>query len=170
MITFGATVTASGNVLFFGDAVNNGTITGTVVFNDASKNGLSGTINGPVTLKHCSRNDGQITGAITYLERKPVSACPGYMNPATPFLSRWITECVLGYCRRRLVAAKSDNEAQWDEFGLSIWQPLYGPWQPCPDDSDCFAYPALYRDVAQFNFALDYAAYPHWLNRPGNPE
>lgn len=64
MINFGATITAE-TVTFYGDAVNNGTITGNVVFEDASGNGSSGVINGPATFNNCVANQGQITGNVT---------------------------------------------------------------------------------------------------------
>lgn len=154
-------ITASGGVTFSGDAENTGTITGPATFNDLSSN--NGTVSGDVTLTVCGAHTGTASGRITY--KGVPQNCPNYLAPDPPFKASWITSGR----QRRLVVIPSRNRAQFAALGLSTLQALYGPWQDCPDNESCFAYPATYRAIAPFAFVMDYEDYPNYLEHPGNP-
>ena len=155
-------ITATGSVVFLGDSENSGAVTGNATFNDTSSN--NGTVTGNAVLNICGTHDGTVDGTTTYDSTSPKD-CPNYIASDPPLKAEWVTNGR----NRRLVVIPSRNWEQFQALNLPT-EPLRGPWQNCPVAESCFAYPALYRPVAPFDFVMDYEAKPNYLEHPGNPE
>ncbi len=135
------------------------------MFNDNSANAEGGIVDGNATFIGCATNAGTVSGAVLSEGPPTLKDCPNYIASDPPLKAAWVTSGR----RRRLVVIPSRNWDQFQALGLPI-APLYGPWQNCPEDEACFAYPALYRRFAPFDFVMDYENEPQYLNFPGNPE
>lgn len=166
MITVSATLTISGVITFLDNTKNDGDITGNAVFEGNAENGENGIIDGDATFNGCSKNKGSVLGDI--IDNRPLSCVDqtDFYEFDPPLLGSWITN---GRRRRLVIVGSRNTDALRERFGSS--QTIFGgPWQPCPPNESCFAYPALYRPFASVSFVMDYEDRPNYLNYPGNPE
>ena len=158
----------NGNATFYGNSVNAGVVTGVAVFKNRAVQHYLGTVTGSATFAECAKNQSQFS-EVTF---NNFSGCNSvddsvraYIDVNPPLIGSWTTAAG----KRKLVIIGSKNtDALVELFGNSLTRDG-GPWLKCPDDG-CFAYPALYRPYAYFNFVMDYDEYPNYLDYPGNPE